>query len=106
MDHVSSQAQPSGLAYLFLEEKGARADVQHAGPSVASCSPPSLTTLPCSRGPAGGGGWGVAWVTEGGHKMGSVLQLSLRGLDFKGLLVPRGHDTQVSELMAEVGSKP
>ena len=43
------------------------------------------------------------WVTEGGHKTDSVLQLTLRALDFKGLLVPRGHDTQVSELMAEVG---
>ena len=43
------------------------------------------------------------WVTEGGHKTYSVLQLSLRAFDFKGLLVPRGHDTQVSELMAEVG---
>ena len=106
MDHVSSQAQPLGLAYLFLEEKGARADVQHAGPSAASSSPPSLITLPCSRGSVGGGGCGAAWVTEAGHKMDSVLQLSLRGLEFKGLSVPRGHDTQVSELMAEVGSEP
>lgn len=43
------------------------------------------------------------WVIEGGHKMDSVFQLFLRALDFKGLLVPRGHNTQVSELMAEVG---
>lgn len=90
MDHVSSQAQPLGLVYLFLEETGARADVQHAGPSAAPCSPPSLTTLPCSRGSAGAGGRGVAWVTEAGCKMHSVLQLSLTGLDFKGLLVHPG----------------
>lgn len=55
MDHVSSRAQPLELAYLFLEEKGPRAGVQRAGPSVASGLPPTLTTLPGSRGSVGGG---------------------------------------------------
>ena len=54
MDHVSSRAQPLELAYLFLEEKGPRAGVQRAGPSVASGLPPRLQGI-C-------GGWGAAWV--------------------------------------------
>ena len=41
--------------YLFLEEKGARAGVQCAGPSAASRSPRTLTALPGSRGSVGGG---------------------------------------------------
>lgn len=54
MDHVSSRARSLGLAYLFLEGKGARAGVQRAGQSAASHSPPTLNHSPRLQGISGG----------------------------------------------------